>query len=176
MGESEPTPRRSRGHRPRRGPHGRGGYRDTTKARRSPPGPSVGSDVYPARRRAISGRAVARRRRDGPLPAVSQRLLGRWTRPLLLRRLPKNGVAAPAPGTPERDRGARPGTAPTADHVYECAGCGTRALGQQRCDTCGAFSTRVGLGGLCPHCDEPVAIDDLVDQTMIPPAIGAGRR
>ena len=27
-----------------------------------------------------------------------------------------NGVAAPAPGTPERDRGARPGTAPTADH------------------------------------------------------------
>jgi hypothetical protein len=71
---------------------------------------------------------------------------------------------------PARGRPRRPIT------VYECASCGTRALGQQRCDTCGAFSTRVGLGGLCPHCDEPVAIDDLVDQTMIPPAIGAGRR
>ena len=47
---------------------------------------------------------------------------------------------------PARGRPRRPIT------VYECAGCGTRALGQQRCDTCGAFSTRVGLGGLCPHC------------------------
>lgn len=47
--------------------------------------------------------------------------------------------------------------------VYECDACGTRALGQQRCDECGTFMRRVGLGGLCPCCDEPVAAAELID-------------
>lgn len=45
--------------------------------------------------------------------------------------------------------------------IYECAACGTRALGEQRCTDCGTFTARVGLGGHCPHCDEPVAVADL---------------
>jgi hypothetical protein len=46
--------------------------------------------------------------------------------------------------------------------VYECPSCGTRYLGEQRCPDCRLFCRRVGLGGHCPHCDEPVAVGDLV--------------
>ena len=48
--------------------------------------------------------------------------------------------------------------------VYECAHCGTRYLGQQRCDDCNRWCTRIGPGGTCPHCDEPVAITDLLTE------------
>lgn len=47
--------------------------------------------------------------------------------------------------------------------VYECGTCGARALGQQRCDDCGTFMTRIGYGGHCPNCDDPVAINELLD-------------
>lgn len=40
----------------------------------------------------------------------------------------------------------------------------TVLLGQQRCDDCGVFSRRVGPGGPCPHCNEPVALVDLLPQ------------
>ena len=53
-------------------------------------------------------------------------------------------------------RSARPLT------VYECPSCGTRYLGAQRCPDCGLFCRRVGPGGRCPHCDEPVAVADLI--------------
>ena len=53
--------------------------------------------------------------------------------------------------------------------VYECATCGHRALGQQRCDDCHTFMTRVGYGGLCPCCDEPVAVNELLDQEATRP-------
>lgn len=46
--------------------------------------------------------------------------------------------------------------------VYECDGCGTRMLGSQRCEDCGTFMRRVGRGGHCPCCEEPIAIDELV--------------
>ena len=48
--------------------------------------------------------------------------------------------------------------------IYECGTCGNRALGQQRCNDCSTFMTRIGIGGLCPSCDEPIAINDLLDQ------------
>jgi hypothetical protein len=51
--------------------------------------------------------------------------------------------------------------------VYLCPSCETRFLGQQRCPDCGLFCRRVGPGGPCPHCDEPVALGDL-----LPPATG----
>ena len=47
--------------------------------------------------------------------------------------------------------------------VYACPECDTRYHAQQRCPDCGVFCTRVGLGGPCPHCDEPVTIADLLD-------------
>ena len=50
--------------------------------------------------------------------------------------------------------------------VYECDSCGTRAVGQQRCDECGTFMRKIGLGGPCPHCDEPVAVTELLDQEV----------
>ncbi len=51
--------------------------------------------------------------------------------------------------------------------VYECDACGLRTLGDQRCDACGTFMRRIGLGGSCPSCDEPVALVDLVGDDMI---------
>ena len=56
---------------------------------------------------------------------------------------------------PQRSR--RDGT------IYQCSTCETRYLGTQRCPECGVFCQRVGSGGLCPSCDEPVAVADLVD-------------
>ena len=52
--------------------------------------------------------------------------------------------------------------------VYECDSCGARAVGQQRCEDCGTFMRKVGLGGLCPHCDEAVAVTELLDQEVVP--------
>ena len=47
--------------------------------------------------------------------------------------------------------------------VYECSTCGERLHGEQRCHQCGVFTHRIGVGGSCPHCDQPVAITDLLD-------------
>ena len=52
--------------------------------------------------------------------------------------------------------------------VYECPNCEERFLAEQRCHSCGVFARRVGIGGPCPHCDQPVTIDDLLDQDVIP--------
>ena len=51
---------------------------------------------------------------------------------------------------------------PRAHTVYECPACGERFLGEQRCPECNVFGRRVGAGGPCPHCDEPVAVADLL--------------
>ncbi len=59
-----------------------------------------------------------------------------------------------APPAPESSR--------PAHTVYECPSCETRYLGVRRCGECNVFCRRVGPGGLCPHCDEPVAHQDLV--------------
>ena len=48
--------------------------------------------------------------------------------------------------------------------IYTCASCDTRFHGQQWCHDCNQPCTRIGLGGLCPHCKEPVALNDLFDQ------------
>jgi hypothetical protein len=46
--------------------------------------------------------------------------------------------------------------------VYECDNCGNRALGEQYCPECMTFMKAVGIGGTCPHCDEPVTVTDLL--------------
>ena len=46
--------------------------------------------------------------------------------------------------------------------------CQTRYLGEQWCVECVRPCRRVGVGGLCPHCDEPVAISDLVTAAATP--------
>ena len=50
--------------------------------------------------------------------------------------------------------------------VYECDGCGVRVVGEQRCEACSTFMRRVGLGGACPGCDEPVTVADLLGQEV----------
>jgi hypothetical protein len=60
-------------------------------------------------------------------------------------------------------------TIPTARHrrdhtIYECPDRGERLHGEQRCPDRGTFARRVRLGGPCPHCDQPVALSDLLDQ------------
>jgi len=47
--------------------------------------------------------------------------------------------------------------------IYACPTCETRYHGEQWCHDCNKPCTRVGLGGLCPHCAEPVALTDLID-------------
>jgi hypothetical protein len=65
--------------------------------------------------------------------------------------------AAPALPAP-----AGSGARPAQEHtVYECPSCETRYLGVRRCEECNSFCRRIGTGGLCPHCDEVVARDDL---------------
>ncbi|MGH9155425.1 MAG: hypothetical protein ACRD1K_06210 [Acidimicrobiales bacterium] len=51
---------------------------------------------------------------------------------------------------------------PKESTVYECDGCGERFVGTQRCEGCNRFARRVGRGGHCPSCDEPVAIVELL--------------
>lgn len=46
--------------------------------------------------------------------------------------------------------------------VYSCDGCGARAVGEQRCQDCHTFMRRVGLGGSCPYCNEPISVDELL--------------
>jgi hypothetical protein len=48
--------------------------------------------------------------------------------------------------------------------VYQCPECERRYLGEQYCDDCRHFCRRVAVGGLCPACDEPVAITDLLPE------------
>ena len=55
-----------------------------------------------------------------------------------------------------------PARTPRAATIYECPSCETRYLGTQRCLDCGVFCRRVGPGGPCPHCDEPVLLADLL--------------
>ena len=49
--------------------------------------------------------------------------------------------------------------------IYLCPDCNTRYLGTQRCPDCNTFCTTIGPGAPCPHCDEPVAINDLITTT-----------
>ncbi len=55
-----------------------------------------------------------------------------------------------------------PARSPVAQTVYECPTCATRLLGEQRCPDCQVFCRRIGPGAACPHCEEPVAVIDLL--------------
>ncbi|MGI8792016.1 MAG: hypothetical protein ACR2H3_02380 [Acidimicrobiales bacterium] len=57
-----------------------------------------------------------------------------------------------------------------SDTVYECPECDTRYLGEQRCPDCNTWARRIGPGGSCPCCDEPIAIADILttDQLLRP--------
>jgi len=60
-----------------------------------------------------------------------------------------------------------PGPAPQACHRLRVRRLRHQVGREQRCGL-RAFMRRVGLGGPCPHCDEPVAITDLLSEEVSP--------
>ncbi len=50
--------------------------------------------------------------------------------------------------------------------VYACPDCATRTLGPQRCPDCNTFTRRLGHGGHCPHCAEPVTVEELLQMPL----------
>ena len=69
-----------------------------------------------------------------------------------------------------RQAAPRPTLPAKTDTMYQCPNCDTRYLGQQRCPDCNTWCRRLGPGGPCPHCDDLVAITDLIttDQYRLP--------
>jgi hypothetical protein len=53
-----------------------------------------------------------------------------------------------------------------AHTLYECPSCGERYLGRRRCPECNRFCRTLGLGGTCPHCEEPVLLAELLDRAV----------
>ena len=64
---------------------------------------------------------------------------------------------APAPAPPVAPVGKRQRDVT----IYACPDCETRYFAQQWCPDCNRPCRRIGLGGLCPNCDEPVTVNDL---------------
>jgi hypothetical protein len=56
-----------------------------------------------------------------------------------------------------------------AHTVYECPTCEARLLGEQRCPDCHVFCRRLGLGGTCPHCDDPITLAELLGLEEVQP-------
>lgn len=94
---------------------------------------------------------------------ISCAVCGREVRPVGRRRFCSDACRQAAwrrrHPTPGPEVPPRP---PRSAVVYECPACLTRYLGAQYCAECQRFCRRVGPGGLCPHCDEPVAVADLI--------------
>lgn len=91
-------------------------------------------------------------------PAGRQKFCSDACRAAAYRR--RRDATRPVAGIPQR-RPRRPVT------VYECDSCANRAVGEQRCADCATFMRKVGLGGECPHCAEPVAVTELLAQEVV---------
>lgn len=100
---------------------------------------------------------------DGPFPPgrTDRQYCSEGCRKTAWRRRHQAPVVAAVVLPPGRPR--RPVT------VYECHGCGHRALGDQYCPDCSTWMSRIGIGGCCPNCDEPVAITELIDTNLAYP-------
>jgi hypothetical protein len=64
------------------------------------------------------------------------------------------------PQLPKAHRGLREGT------VYECGDCGQRLAGEQWCPDCQRPCRRIGPGGPCPSCGDPITFTDLIEAPM----------
>jgi hypothetical protein len=70
---------------------------------------------------------------------------------------PAEGRTATTAGLQRRQRLA-------AQTIYECPVCVERYLGERRCADCNRFCRALGLGGACPHCDQPILVAELVGE------------
>jgi hypothetical protein len=71
-------------------------------------------------------------------------------------------AARPAPDLPGRQAELKCLRALAAQTLYECPLCGARYLGLQRCPECQRFCRALGLGALCPHCEEPLLLAEVL--------------
>ena len=65
-------------------------------------------------------------------------------------------IRAATPTPPARHRRAM--------SVYQCPDCEQVLLGKQWCPDCQRPCHRLGVGGSCPHCAEPVTVDQLLER------------
>lgn len=103
-------------------------------------------------------------------PAGRRRFCSDACRQAAFRHRHASGPAGPTSAVLRSVAGRMPPTPALAAHpkhatVYECPVCGNRLLGEQRCPECNVFCRRIGPGGSCPHCDEPVAVAALITST-----------
>ena len=49
-----------------------------------------------------------------------------------------------------------------AHTIYECLDCGDRFVGERQCPDCHRFCRKLGLGGCCPDCQQPVLLAELL--------------
>ena len=47
--------------------------------------------------------------------------------------------------------------------VYQRPDCHQRLTDSQRCHDCNTFCHKLGPGGPCPHCDEPLTLEELLN-------------
>jgi hypothetical protein len=96
----------------------------------------------------------------GPLPSARARHCSAACKQRAYRRRHADPTArAQQPGR----RGATP-----AQTVYACPDCEQRFLGERRCPDCNKFCRRLGRGGLCLHCDEPLLVAELLGEEVLP--------
>jgi len=97
---------------------------------------------------------------QAPLPAARgrQTYCDQACRQAAYRRRHAHLPAAPTFALP-------PATSRRTGTVYACPNCQTRYLGQQRCDDCNTFASRLGPGGSCPDCDTLITLDELLART-----------
>jgi hypothetical protein len=60
------------------------------------------------------------------------------------------------------------GSPAAAQTVYVCPACDARYLGERRCPDCNCFCRKLGPGGACPHCDEPILLAELLGRLGLP--------
>ena len=96
---------------------------------------------------------------DRPLPSVRARYCSVACKQRAYRQRRLLPPAALATVTTDRKRTA----AGVAHTIYECPACSARFLGEQRCDDCNRFCRALGPGGVCPECDQPILLADLLE-------------
>lgn len=103
----------------------------------------------------------------GPLPSSRARSCSAACRQRVYRaRQLRPALAAPTargsrPTAQGGELGFTAGWTP-AQTVYACADCEQRFVGCQRCPDCHHFCRKLGLGGACPGCDEPILLTELL--------------
>ena len=60
-------------------------------------------------------------------------------------------------------------TTSTLAAISECSDCGEGST-DRRCPDCNLFTRRLGSGGKCPNCDEPVLVEELFNPTHQAPS------